>query len=201
EAEVSKPRIRRASASELDEVIAIFADGFAEDPVWGVWTFPAVLDRARLLREFWAPYVLAADKYEGVIVTDDLSAVSLWVPPGTQEMDEQDEAAAAEMLLRVCGERASLLDLAWEAFGRSRPEPAHWYLSLLATAPSHRGRGAGMGLVQAHLEQVDDDGLPAYLESTNPANIGRYQRVGFELDGYFDLPQGPRVDRMWRDAQ
>ena len=192
---------RRASASELDDVIAIFAAGFAEDPVWGVWTFPTVPDRTGLLREFWAPYVLAAAKYEGVVVTDDLSAVSLWVPPGSQELDDQDEAAAAEMLLRVCGERAPLLDQAWAAFGRSRPDPAHWYLSLLATAPGHRGRGAGMGLVRAHLERVDADGLPAYLESTNPANIKRYERVGFRLDGYFDLPQGPRVDRMWRDAQ
>ena len=198
---MSAPPIRQATSPELDDVTAIFAAGFAEDPVWGVWTFPDVVDRVPLLKEFWAPYVVAADKYGGVIVTDDLSAVALWVPPGTRELDEQDEAAAAEMLPRVCGDRAPLLELGWEAFGRSRPEVPHWYLSLLATAPGHRGRGVGMGLVAAQLQRVDADGLPTYLESTNPSNVMRYQKAGFELDGYFDLPEGPRVDRMWRNPR
>jgi ribosomal protein S18 acetylase RimI-like enzyme len=198
---VSAPSIRSATATELGDVTAIFAAGFAADPVWGVWTFPEVADRTPLLKEFWAPYVSAAHKYEGVVVTDDLSAVALWVPPGTPELDEDDEAVVAEMLPRVCGERASLLEQGWEAFGRSRPKAPHWYLSLLATSPGHRGRGVGMALVTAHLERVDADGLPAYLESTNPGNVGRYRKAGFELDGHFDLPEGPRVDRMWRDAR
>jgi GNAT superfamily N-acetyltransferase len=198
---VTNPRIRKASASELDAVTTIFAFGFAEDPVWGLWTFPHAADRTTLLQQFWTPYVAAAHKYGGVIVTDDLSAVALWVPPGSPEIDDEDEAAAAQMLLRLCGDRAPLLDGAWEAFGHSRPKVDHWYLSLLATAPDQRGRGVGMGLVAAQLERVDADGLPAYLESTNPANIARYQRVGFELDGYFEIPDGPHVDRMWREAR
>jgi GNAT superfamily N-acetyltransferase len=198
---MSAVTIRQAEPSELQAVTDIFALGFSQDPVWGLWTFPDAADRVPLLQEFWRPYVKATAKYGGVIVTDDLSAVALWVPPETAELDADDEAEVELMLPRVCGDRAPLLEAAWEAFGRSRPETPHWYLSLLATDPENRGRGAGMALVAAQLERVDSDGLPAYLESTNPKNIDRYEQAGFRLDGFFDLPEGPRVDRMWRDGR
>jgi ribosomal protein S18 acetylase RimI-like enzyme len=198
---MSAVAIRQARSAELAAVTQIFAVGFSQDPVWGEWTFPDLADRVSLLQEFWRPYVVAAAKYDGVIVTENLSAVALWVPPDTADLDEEDEAEVEQMLPRVCGSRASLLEAGWEAFGRSRPESSHWYLSLLATDPASRGRGAGMGLVARHLERVDADGLPAYLESTNTRNVDRYERAGFRLDGYFDLPEGPRVDRMWRDGR
>ena len=102
--------IRCARQSELDSICQILAVGFSKDPVWGLWTFPEKVDRTALLREFWRPYVVAALRYDGAIVTEDLSAVSIWVPPGVSELDEEDEAVVAEMLPRVCGSRAPLLE-------------------------------------------------------------------------------------------
>jgi GNAT superfamily N-acetyltransferase len=134
-------------------------------------------------------------------VLDDLSAVSLWVPPETPDLDEQGEADAGQMMHRVLGERATLVDRGWELFAQTRPSERHWYLSLLATDPACRGQGVGMALVQQQLETVDAAHLPAYLESTNPTNVARYERAGFEMVGYFDLPNGPRVDRMWRSTR
>jgi GNAT superfamily N-acetyltransferase len=195
------PAIRAAEPDELARVVEIFALGFAVDPVWGHWTFPDVADRVAAGREFWAPYVHGSARYGGVLVLDDLSAVSLWVPPGVPDLDEQGEADAAAMMTRVLGERAALVDRGWELFAQTRPTEPHWYLSLLATDPASRGRGVGMGLVAQHLKVVDAAHLPAYLESTNPGNVARYERAGFELVGYFDLPDGPRVDRMWRSKR
>jgi GNAT superfamily N-acetyltransferase len=197
------PRVRVARVNELQRVIEIFALGFADDPVWGRWTLPGVPAEHRIkpLESFWAPYVRGSAAYDGVLVLEDLSAVALWVPPGVADLDEAGEAAAAEATRRVCGQRADLIDAGWELFAQSRPQDPHWYLSLLATDPSSRGRGLGMALVGQVLERVDAAGLPAYLESTNPGNAARYQRAGFELVGHFDLPDGPRVDRMWRPAR
>jgi GNAT superfamily N-acetyltransferase len=195
------PRVRVARRGELDRVIEVFALGFADDPVWGHWTLPETSERVEPLRDFWAPFVHGSAKYDGVVVLDDLSAVALWVPPGVPELDEAAEEEAAAATRRVCGERAALIDAGWELFAQTRPSPPHWYLSLLATDPAARGRGRGMALVTQVLERVDADGLPAYLESTNPGNVARYQRAGFDLIGYFDLPEGPRVDRMWRPAR
>jgi len=86
-----------------------------------------------------------------------------------------------------------------------REEP-HWYLGVLATHTAHRGHGIGMDLLRENLRMVDETGLPAYLESSNPVNDDRYRDVGFEPIGGFDLPDteagpGPHVTTMWRDPR
>ncbi len=40
---------------------------------------------------------------------------------------------------------------------------------------------------------------PWYLESSNPANLYRYMRLGFEPIGEIEVPDGrPAVTTMWR---
>ncbi len=58
-----------------------------------------------------------------------------------------------------------------------------------------------MSLVAEQLAVVDEQGLGAYLESTNDANLARYGRAGFVRFGAFDLAQGPTVTTMWRPAR
>jgi hypothetical protein len=56
-----------------------------------------------------------------------------------------------------------------------------------------------MALLAADLARVDEDHMPAYLESTDPVNLGRYESVGFEPLGEFSLPEGNViVTTMWR---
>jgi predicted GNAT family acetyltransferase len=91
----------------------------------------------------------------------------------------------------------------FERFEANHPhhEP-HYYLSLLGTHPDQRGAGHGMRLLADNLARIDDEGIAAYLESTNPANDARYQRVGFEVVGSFEgyLP-GSVITSMWRPAR
>jgi predicted N-acetyltransferase YhbS len=73
-------------------------------------------------------------------------------------------------------------------------------LALLGTHNGHRGQGLGMELVRQSLSAIDTARLPAYLESTNPKNLLRYERLGFKRIGSIQLPSaGPRIDRMWRE--
>ena len=59
-----------------------------------------------------------------------------------------------------------------------------------------------MTLLAANLAQIDDEGMPAYLESSNPANDHRYERLGFRRIGQFTLPDdGPVVTTMWRASR
>jgi hypothetical protein len=56
-----------------------------------------------------------------------------------------------------------------------------------------------MALLRENLELIDAEHAPAYLESTNPANLDRYRGVGFEEVGGFSAPNGgPAVTTMWR---
>jgi hypothetical protein len=50
-------------------------------------------------------------------------------------------------------------------------------------------------------EPVDREGMPTYLESSNPANNHRHERLGFAKIGEFFPPSSDiPVTTMWRDA-
>ncbi len=83
----------------------------------------------------------------------------------------------------------------------ARPSEPHFYLTLLATHGDHRGRGLGMGLLRENLARLDDLGVPAYLESSNPANDKRYAGVGFIPRDTIILATGHPVTTMWRPAR
>jgi GNAT superfamily N-acetyltransferase len=192
---------RLATPDDQTHVVETLAYGFADDPVWGRWAMAHVEDRVTPLLDFWKPSVRSAIAYQGIWMTAGGEAVALWVPPGFTEVDEEGEAQLAAMVPVLCGERASLVFEGFHAFEASRPTETHWYLSLLATHPDHRGHGWGMALVADRLAVLDEQGMPSYLESSNPANLPRYERAGFGRIGSFTLPQGPTVDRMWRPAR
>ena len=81
------------------------------------------------------------------------------------------------------------------------PEQPHWYLAVLGTATEHQGRGVGSALMKPVLDTCDDEGIPAYLESSKEANIPFYRRHGFEVKGEITIKDGPTLWPMWRDPQ
>ena len=42
--------------------------------------------------------------------------------------------------------------------------------------------------------------MPAHLESTNPANLPRYEALGFRRMAEFNPEGGPVIRTMWRNA-
>jgi hypothetical protein len=58
-----------------------------------------------------------------------------------------------------------------------------------------------MALLAENLRAIDATGLPAYLESTNPANNKRYMAQGFLPADELTLPNGHVITTMWREAR
>src|SRR3954470_11197461 len=161
--------IRTAAAADLDRLTSLFTDAFREDPVWS-WAFPG----GDGMDAWWRLFIGSALRYPCVWILGDYAAASVWIPPGGVELTEAEEQRIAPLLRELVGARAdAVLDLV-QRFEDAHPrgEPHH-YLSLLATAPLQRGQGLGMALLRANLRRIDEDGAPAYLESTNPANDRR----------------------------
>lgn len=104
------------------------------------------------------------------------------------------------LLTELLGARAALVLAGLAQFDEFHPrtEPHH-YLSLLGVDDAFRGRGIGMALLAHNLARFDAEGIPSYLESSNPANNTRYQSVGYDPIGSFEMaPGGPVVTGMWR---
>jgi GNAT superfamily N-acetyltransferase len=189
-----------ATPDRLPEVADLLAGAFHDDPVWS-WAFPDPVHRRDHLRAFWGLMLEGAAGYGWIWATDGLEAATLWIPPGQPELAEPWESQVEPLVHELVGTRAAEVLGALECFDSAHPrDEDHFYLSLLGTHPERRGGGMGMALLRDNLARIDAQGRPAYLESSNPANLGRYESLGFVPIGEFELPgDGPNVTRMWRE--
>lgn len=196
------PTIKQVTAAEADYVTQLFALAFFDDPTWG-WAFPDPQKRIEQHRLWWSLFMHSALPYGRVWMTDDGGAASLWIPPNRPELSDEDTARMEPMLREFVGAHADDVLVLLDRFDANHPRGvAHYYLSLLGINPDHRGNGKGMGLLAANLAQIDEEGFPAYLESSNRGNNHRYERLGFVQVGEFAAPAGgPTVACMWRDPQ
>ena len=129
---------------------------------------------------WWRFWVSSAVPQGCVYLTEGAGAAALWIPPGGDECPPQDEDHVEPLLQALVGERSGLIRETLDRFETNHPrETPHYYLSLLGTASSHRGRGLGMALLADNLASIDEQHAAAYLESSNPANNDRYESVGF----------------------
>ena len=85
-----------------------------------------------------------------------------------------------------------------EQMNRFHPQEPHWYLPLIGIDPAHQGKGLGGALLDHGLALPDRDGVPAYLESSNPRNISLYERHGFERLGRIQVGSSPTLVPMLR---
>jgi GNAT superfamily N-acetyltransferase len=197
------PNCRLATLDDLPAVTAVMATAFANDPAWGAYSFPDDGHRVEQLATFWEPQLRAAMRFTWVLVTPGVEAAAVWIPPGEPEMTPEQAQGVVELTERLLGKRQA--DVVMDIFDRLEEQhphdPPHFYLSLLGTHDDHRGRGIGMGLLADSLQAIDAEHMPAYLESTNPANNRRYMRHGFEPAGTVQLANGHTVTTMWREAR
>jgi GNAT superfamily N-acetyltransferase len=200
---MSAVNARVAGPDDVRAVTEIISSSFHDDPVWGDVAFPDRAGRRTHHDAFWAFQIASAMRYPWTYITPGFEAAAVWIPPGGTEFTPDEEDQVEPFLRDLVGPEvtAGLVDI-FARFTREYPasEP-HYYLSLLGTHDAHRGQGLGMRLLQETLDLVDADHMPAYLESTNPANDARYARVGFEPRGEIVLANDQRITTMWRSAR
>jgi GNAT superfamily N-acetyltransferase len=188
------PRV--ATAADEAALTALIAGAFADDPVMS-WVFagPGTRDK---LGAFFGFLVHAAYLPLGATYTTGDAAV-VWTPPNPPPWPpERGEAFHAAMSERWDDADRARLRIMNEATEAVHPAEPHWYLSVVAVDPRRRGTGLGSAILAATLEHVDSEGMPAYLESTNPRNVPLYERHGFVATREIELEGGPSLTAMWR---
>jgi GNAT superfamily N-acetyltransferase len=186
-----------ARPEELDALAETLTLAFREDPVWS-WGFSVRECGLEGMRAAWRLYLRSALGYDWVWRTEDGAAVALWIPPRKPDLLAKDEQRFEPLMREALGPGAERLFAAFERFEEARPSEPHYYLSLLGTHPDRSGEGWGMGLLADNLARIDAEGEPAYLESSNPANVPRYERLGFAVFDEFAISDGVTVAQMWR---
>ena len=169
-----------ATSAERARVVETFVAAFGTDPALRFFfpddeTYPALA--ARFAGHLFDKRVVRG----GALVIDGGSAVSLWDPPaesGPQDAPTDDDALPVLDLPAEATARLAAYD---ETVHELIPSAPHWYLGVLATHPAWTGRGWGSTVMSAGLDKAAHDGLPAYLETTNPANVEWYARAGWEV--------------------
>lgn len=198
------PQARVATGADAALVTRIVADAFRDDPLWS-WAMRRDDGRTDHHDALWEPFVEGALRYPWTWVAEGDAAVAVWIPPGGDELTDEQEALVERRASDLLGAGAEVYFATFERFEQHHPhDEPHYYLSLLATALDQRGRGVGMALLRTTLQRIDEEGVPAYLESSNPANDARYRSVGFVPRDRFHAPgpdpgtPGPVVTTMWR---
>ena len=192
---------QRADISELSHVLG---RAFYDDPV-SMWIMPDDKTRAAHLRRFFATVTrhhhLAGG---GVEVASDgsIGAAALWDPPGRWKQTPREQLMMMPSFIRGFGARPRVgrkMGALLELMKRHHPEEPHWYLAVIGSDVTVRGKGYGQALMSSRLDRVDAEHAPAYLESSKAENVPYYQRFGFEVTGEIVLPDGgPTLWPMWR---
>jgi GNAT superfamily N-acetyltransferase len=194
--------VKIATAADIDDVTTLIALAFATDPVWRPALARADGSTAHHL-PFWRTFVEGAMPQGMVFRSDDDAAVAMWIPPGGYEMTDEQEATLRGIVTdSLDSEAQDAMFALWDRFDAHRPDGEPYaYLNFLATHPDHRGRGTAQQIVRDNLAELDRQGIPSYLESTNPVNDHRYERLGFTKIGEFaGVAPGSVLSMMWRPA-
>jgi ribosomal protein S18 acetylase RimI-like enzyme len=189
--------VRIAGTDELEAVGDVLVLAFARDPVARfVFSDPSAYRGGfgAFIRSFARPALAGGTAF----AAEGFGGASLWMAPGMAS----DDSELMEGFSRwVAPEKLPTAGALMEEMMKRHPEEPHWYLPLIGVDPALQGRGIGSALLRASLARVDRDGLPAYLESTNPANVPLYLRHGFEALKTIEVGDVPQIVPMLRPAR
>jgi GNAT superfamily N-acetyltransferase len=199
------PQARSARKADVRELSRTLARAFYDDPVM-VWLLPDETPRTEQLYRLFATMTrhhhLARGGVEVAYEGPGIGAAALWDPPNEWQETRWAQLAMTPTFIRVFGSHSMRGRAVQELMKRVHPEEPHWYLGVIGSDPSVRGKGFGQVLMQSRLDRVDAEHAPAYLESTKHQNLAYYQRFGFEVTDEIVLPEGgPIMWPMWRQPR
>jgi len=193
--------MKRAEAADWQQLGAITAEAFYEDPV-NRWIFgtPKTLDAVFPL--------LARTHYlkHGFCHMIGDGGAAMWLPwgaPSELSVSAMVQLTWALLTTGSPGAIARALD-AGDRMQAHHPKEPHLYLFTLGTRLANRGKGLGKALFAPVLAECDRTGTAVYLENSNPDNEGFYRSDSFESQGYFPCGQdrggqkAPLLQMMWR---
>ncbi len=203
--------IVRMGMERRDQIAEIWADAFEQDPLMK-WVFPDDAARFSSLARWWGFAIDRQPPGSELHGTRIDGCVAYWQPPqgqensstGSEEADRgesEGQKAFVAMMTDLLGDLAPSRMEALGQMHQARLAEPHWYLAVLGTSVAQQSKGLGSKVLAPMLDRCDRVGELAYLESSNPANVGFYRRHGFESIGEFTLGDGVLITPMVREPR
>lgn len=192
----TQPAITAAAPDQLGVVTDLIATSFHRLAV-SKWLVADPEERFDAQRGQFGIIVEHAAEHGRIYLDEDHRAAAVWLDY-TQPVPEP--ADYDRRLFHACGShtpRFAALDVAFE---ENHPTVGHQHLAFMAVLPEYQDRGLGGALLSSHHQELDRDGTPAYLEAANLRAARMYGTWGYRIISRIDLPGGPSMWPMWRDA-
>lgn len=186
--------VRRATEQDRPLVIGVITLAFSSDPM-ARWSYPDPATYLAAMPETVKAFGGNGFAHGTVHLVEGGAAAAMWLPPGVHPDSDRLAALTEQYAPR---ERLADMTQVFEQMAGYHPPDPCWYLPLIGVDPISQGRGHGSALLRYALEHCDRDGLPAYLESSNPRNIPLYERHGFEAMGTIQAGKSPAIVPMLR---
>lgn len=189
--------VEQTNTTTEARLVATIVTAFAADPAVR-WMYPNLRQYLTHFPDFVRAFAGRLFEHGTADQMSGFASAALWLPPEVQP----DETAIVNVLQRSVGEQRlpEMFELFWQV-GAYHPSEPHWYLPLIGVDPHEQDRGCGSALLRRALARCDRDGLPAYLESTNPRNSSLYERFGFKAVGLIQTKTSPPIIPMRRAAK
>lgn len=200
---MSAPTTRPLRPDERAAAVETLVSSFDDDP-WFRWAMPDARDRRAWVGWFHGVSVARALR-EGTAFTlaggPSLGAISV-MPPGVAGPDLLGWVRA----LRTPPRRAPTWRLVTTGLRTQReldarhPRGPVVYVHVLGVHPAQKGKGLGGALLREALAMAARRGVPLYLETSNPVNLGFYRRFGLRETGEVRLGDAPPLWTMTTDG-
>ncbi|MEU3274544.1 GNAT family N-acetyltransferase [Saccharomonospora sp. NPDC006951] len=198
---------RTATEADIEPAVATLTAAFADYPFTRhILAADDHLDRlARSNRLFLSNIGLAHGKVwvaaaEGGDASS-VDAVAVWTTPDSDGIADVFANLAGE-LADIAGDRAAIAGATEAALRPHRPTTPAWFLGNVGVRPEMQGRGLGKAVIEPGLLAADEQRATAYLETSLPANVMLYRKLGFEVTAEVKLPEdGPLTWAMYREPR
>jgi GNAT superfamily N-acetyltransferase len=194
---------RAATLSDVEDVADVLVRAFEDDPLM-MYLFKTAEGRRTKSRLFFVSDARRAiEKAKGRVDTNDdgeTKGGAIWFAPDQWRTGGMELLGQIPMLFRMGLETPRALNVLNQV-EKVHPKEPHWYLAVLGTDPQYQGKGVGSALMAPVLSQCDEEGVPAYLESSKERNLPFYERHGFKVTTELKLKNGPSLWPMWRDPR